>query len=509
MALGLKISQKGLLLVAVPSVFEIVFVVILTSLLTQAEHEADVEARSKEIIACANELTRTTVDATTAAGAYRITMNPLFSARSELAMEMTRRNTAKLKQLLRSKPNRMKDIKEIEKLTSDLLRVVNNLQSKDSSDEVTGLAGFIGRGRQFQSINRLVNQLGVVTKSVIAEEVKLEMESPKQKARMRYRIRMVLFGGVIFNVVMAIVLAYYFSRSVTKRLLVVRENTERLASRQKLVPAVGGTDEIAELDSAFHKAASRLEELEDFKKQLIGIVSHELKTPLSSMQVNLALMSHGATGELPEKAKRKVALLESNTNRLIRLINDLLDIEKMEAGKFELELKDCSLSEIIKVSLDAVSEFASKQEVTISFDETELLVHADNDRIVQVLINFLSNAIKYSEPKSDVRVCVNELTAENLVEVSVIDKGRGIPVEFVGKVFDRFQQVEKSDEKAKGGTGLGLAIAKAIIEEHGGKIGVSSALGEGSTFWFRIRRAESKPDASVALKVSEDQAELR
>lgn len=490
MALGLKISQKGLLLVALPSVFEIIFVVILTTLLTQAEHEADAEAHSKEIIACANELTRTTVDATTAAGAYRITMNPLFTERSELAMEMTKRNTLKLKQLLRDKPGRMQDIRDIEKLTSSLMRVVNNLQASDGSDESPGLAGFIGRGRQFQSINRLVNQLGVVTKSVIAEEVKVEQESPKQKARMRYRIRMVLFGGVTLNVVIAIMLAYYFSRSVTKRLLVVRENTERLASRQKLVPAIGGIDEIAELDEAFHKAASRLEELEEFKKQLIGIVSHELKTPLSSMQVNIALMSSGATGELPEKAQRKVSVLESNTNRLIRLINDLLDIEKMEAGKFELELRNCRLSEIVQTSIEAVSEFALKREITLSFDGTDIPVYADHDRIVQVLINFLSNAIKYSEPKSEVKIEIHELSESREVEVKVIDKGRGIPSEFVEKVFDRFQQVDKSDEKVKGGTGLGLAIAKAIIEEHGGAIGVKSTLGEGSTFWFRIKKTD-------------------
>ncbi len=496
MGIGLKIGQKGLLLVALPSVFEIVFVIFLTSLLNQAEHQAEVEAHSKAIIACANDLTRGTVDSTTAAGAYKITNNPLFAQRADMALDTVRNDAEKLRKLLKDKPHRLKDLENVQSLIADLNRVVSAFKAPSDPDEIPTLQTVVGRGQQFRAISTLVKNLGVTTNSLIADELKIEKESPKQKARTRQQIRLVLFGGVAFNVVLAFVLAAYFSRSVTRRLLIVRENTERLAQRQELVPLIGGVDEIADLDAAFHKAASRLKELEQFKQQLIGIVSHELKTPLSSMQVNIALMSSGAVGELNERATKKLGVLESNVVRLIRLINDLLDIEKMESGKFELILKDCNLATIIETAVDATTEFVTARQVELLIPQTNLVVHADQDRLVQVIVNFISNAAKYSEPASKIRIELSE--HEDFVELAVVDSGRGIPESHLDKIFDRFQQVDKTDETEKGGTGLGLAICKAIIEQHeGGKIGVRSKLGEGSSFWFRVKKVP--PEAQLLL----------
>ncbi|MBX9685494.1 MAG: CHASE3 domain-containing protein [Candidatus Obscuribacterales bacterium] len=489
MGFGLKIAQKGLLLVALPSLFEVAFVLILSNLLSQAEQEAALEAHSKEVIACANNLTRATIDATTAAGAYKITGNDLFAQRSDLACEGARRHVDRLRELLKNKTERLKDLRSVERLTNQLYKVVDGFKNNANPDEVPSLATIIGRGEIFRELNRLVNQLGVVTNSLIADELRVEFESPLQRARTREHIKYVLFGGVVLNVVLAFFLALYFSRSVTRRLLIVRENTERLARRQLLVPAIGGTDEISDLDAAFHKTAKRLEELEQFKQQLIGIVSHELKTPLSSMQVNIAIMSEGVAGELPEKAKQKVRVLETNVNRLIRLINDLLDIEKMESGKFELLIKDCRLSDLLNSACEAVAPLAEEKKIRIDIPEITFTVPADHDRILQVLLNLLSNAIKYSQANSVITVKVEE--SSEFLELKVIDQGRGIPESHISKIFDRFQQVEKTDETVKGGTGLGLAIARAIVEEHGGAIGVESKLGQGSTFWFRLPKQKA------------------
>lgn len=488
MVFGLKISQKGLLLVALPSIFELAFVLILVCLLNQAEQEAAVEAHSKAVIACVNDLTRGTIDATTAAGAYKIMQNQVYAQRADLAVEAVKTYETKLQELLKGNPDRLKDLRNVSELVDQLFNVVSMLKAPEAgAADAPTLEGLVGRGQKFKALNVLVAKLGITTNALIADELKVQLESPVQKARTRETIKRVLIGGVAFNIILAFVLAIYFSRSVTKRLLIVRENTERLARRAELVAEIGGSDEIADLDSAFHKAANRLEELEQFKQQLIGIVSHELKTPLSSMQVNIALMRNGVTGELPEKAEKKVRVLESNVGRLIRLINDLLDIEKLESGKFELIIRDCKLKNIIETSLDATSEFALNRRIELIVPETELILNADQDRIVQVLINFLSNAIKYSKEESQVIVELAEV--EDFVEVRVKDSGRGIPATHLEKIFDRFQQVEKSDETEKGGTGLGLAISKAIIEQHpGGKIGVDSTPGEGSTFWFRIKK---------------------
>ncbi len=490
MAAGLKIAQKGLLLVALPSLFELLFVFVLIGLLTQAERELEIEAQSKAVIACANRLTRATIDATTAAGAYKISSNKIFALRSDMAVESSKKQVEELKALLKHKPSRLQDLEALDKLTDELLKVVTSLKAESGSGgELPSLASLVGRGKQFQSLNTLVNQLGIVTNSVIADELKIEIQSPKQRAKTRQQIRIVLFAGLAFNIVLAFMLASYFSKSISKRLLIVRQNTERLAQRQELIAPIGGVDEIADLDAAFHKAAVRLAELESFKRQLIGIVSHELKAPLSAMQMNVALMNSGATGELPEKARKKVTSLESNIERLICLINDLLDIEKMEAGKFELEMSACRAVEITSAAVESVAALASAKNISIKNNAGKHCVYADRNRIQQVLINLLSNAIKYSNDAQVVEIELEEIGG--CIEFRVKDRGRGIPETHIDKIFDRFQQVEKADESEKGGSGLGLAICKAIIKEHGSDLGVRSKQHEGSTFYFRLKKCDS------------------
>jgi signal transduction histidine kinase len=180
-------------------------------------------------------------------------------------------------------------------------------------------------------------------------------------------------------------------------------------------------------------------------------------------------------------------MAEANSQRLIRLINDLLDIEKMEAGKLELAPQATPVQPIIDQSIAAVNDFAAQNHVTIETASTDAWVNADSDRVVQVLINFLSNAVKYSDKDSTVTIAC--LATDGAVEIRVIDRGRGIPPEFTEKIFDKFQQVDAKDKREKKGTGLGLAICKAIVEQHGGTIGVESAVGEGSTFWFTLPAA--------------------
>ncbi|MBX9692877.1 MAG: PAS domain-containing sensor histidine kinase, partial [Cyanobacteria bacterium] len=234
---------------------------------------------------------------------------------------------------------------------------------------------------------------------------------------------------------------------------------------------------------------SERREVERLKKEFVSTVSHELRTPLTSIRGSLTLLSVGAIGKLPEQAQKVVAIAERNTIRLIGLINDILDIEKLEAGKLDMVFDNTSISDILERSEQSVSSFASNNGVKLEILPSDALVFADGDRIVQVLVNLLSNAIKFSENGQTVTVVVEN--AAGFVQVKVIDRGRGIPEKFKKLLFQRFQQVEASDAKKKGGTGLGLAICKGIIEQHGGQIGVESQEGKGSTFWFRVPPAKT------------------
>ncbi|HEY9869273.1 MAG TPA: ATP-binding protein [Candidatus Obscuribacterales bacterium] len=227
-------------------------------------------------------------------------------------------------------------------------------------------------------------------------------------------------------------------------------------------------------------------EVEKLKKEFVAMVSHELRTPLTSIRGSLGLLAAGKLGQLPDKALRAVTIAERNTVRLTSLINDILDLEKLEAGKMEMHFQDVLLKTVIDRSIESVKVFAEQSEIALQVqpDGISRAIQADPDRLVQVLVNLLSNAVKFSPRGSAVTISVEE--SPGWATVVVLDRGRGIPEAFKERVFERFQQVEQSDAKKKGGSGLGLAICKAIVEQHGGQIGVDSEEGKGSRFWFRL-----------------------
>jgi PAS domain S-box-containing protein len=242
---------------------------------------------------------------------------------------------------------------------------------------------------------------------------------------------------------------------------------------------------------------SERREVERLKKEFVSTVSHELRTPLTSIRGSLTLLSVGALGGLPEQAMKVVHIAERNTIRLIGLINDILDIEKLEAGKMDMVFQDVDITSVLERSVESVKTFADNNGVVLEMVPSHIHVNADGDRLVQVIVNLMSNACKFSPKGATVTVRVDEIP--NWIEVKVIDRGRGIPAKFKNLLFQRFQQVEASDAKRKGGTGLGLAICKGIIEAHGGTIGVDSEEGKGSVFWFRIPPAQA---AAIEKKVS-------
>lgn len=501
MAIKLKIFHKGILLVALPSLFQIVFVVTLSNLLQKAESEASDASHSKEVIACAMSLTRISVEAAMTGASLGVASTPETEARARFVMKAADVEVGRLAVLCAKSGDQRRTIKRIQELVKILFETMKSMEQNSGN----GFEGILGQRSNIMKIRVIAIKLDAALNKVIADESAAEEESGNKAQQIRQLARQLVWVALFVNISLAGVLALYFTKSVASRLLIVRENTGRLARKQQLVPSIEGDDEIAELDQAFHKAADELKELEQFKQQLIGIVSHELKTPLSAMQVNIALMAGGITGELPDKAKQKVKILDSNVNRLIRLINDLLDIDKLEAGKFELVIKPNSTLRIIESSIESVRAFAEERSVRIEFidSDQELMVEADFDRIVQVVVNLLSNAVKYSPEASAIQI--ETLPIEDIVEFRVTDSGRGIPESHTGKIFDRFQQVESSDSKEKGGTGLGLAICKAIVEQHGGTISVHSTFGKGSTFFFRLKKANvSGVDGPTAINVGEE-----
>lgn len=243
---------------------------------------------------------------------------------------------------------------------------------------------------------------------------------------------------------------------------------------------------------------SERKRMEQMKNEFVSTVSHELRTPLTSIKGALGLIRSGVTGELPEKLSSMLDIAYNNSDRLVRLINDILDIEKIEAGKMDFHKLPLDLVPLIEESLEANREYAKTHRVVYRF-QTEIdaaRVEGDHDRLIQAMTNLLSNAAKFSPQGGCVEIRLAQINNEFRVEVQ--DKGAGIPVAFRSKIFSKFSQADGSDTRQKGGTGLGLNITQAIIEQHLGKIGFEGGEGAGTTFYIELPCfRESDPEAST------------
>jgi two-component system, OmpR family, sensor histidine kinase VicK len=270
--------------------------------------------------------------------------------------------------------------------------------------------------------------------------------------------------------------------------------------------------------------------LEKMKDEFVSVVSHELRTPLTSIRASLGLLLTGKLGELPEAGQQFVEIAVNNSDRLVRLINDILDLQRLESGKITLTQVSCDLADLMSHAVEVMAGMAEQANVSLYNFPLPVAVWVDPDRLLQTLTNLLSNAIKFSTPGSPVWLTAHlesatqpaslrlnsthpqdlrksaqtnppeleelggeggspnpvKIPAKSYVRVAIHDHGRGIPAEKLESIFGRFQQVDASDARQQGGTGLGLAICRSIVLQHGGRIWAESNLGEGSTFFLTL-----------------------
>jgi PAS domain S-box-containing protein len=225
-------------------------------------------------------------------------------------------------------------------------------------------------------------------------------------------------------------------------------------------------------------------QIERMKDEFVSVVSHELRTPLTSIHGSLGMLASGLLPTDSEQGKRLLQIATDSSERLVRLINDILDIERIESGKTKMEPQICDIVDLITQAVNVMQPLADKAGVTLSICAVSGQVLADCDRIVQTLTNLLSNAIKFSSAGSTVWLGAQQEGDEVLLTVK--DTGRGIPTDKLESIFERFQQVDSSDSRNHDGTGLGLAICRSIMQQHGGRIWAESTLGEGSTFYVTL-----------------------
>jgi PAS domain S-box-containing protein len=239
----------------------------------------------------------------------------------------------------------------------------------------------------------------------------------------------------------------------------------------------------------FHDVTER-RTVERIRDEFTSVVSHELRTPLTSIRGSLGLLESGVLGPLPERAQRMTQIAVENTDRLVRLINDILDLERLDSDGLQLRQSTCDAEQLIARATEGLLSAAVAAGVRLAVDTAPAAFEADADRVIQTLTNLIGNAVKFSPRGGTVQI--SSVRRSDEILFTVRDSGRGIPADSLESIFGRFQQVDSTDSRQSGGTGLGLAICRSIVELHGGRIWACSGVGQGSTFSFVIPAADEQ-----------------
>ena len=386
------------------------------------------------------------------------------------------------------------------------------------NNEVKGKAYDAGSDRQFCMVKPLFNQerchachdkskrvLGIL-------DVCLNMNSARQ--RMAKNRDIMRAGGItgavaailVTSAALTLLLALLVGRPVSRMIKAIREvENGNMNARVELATQ----DEFGVMGRSFNSMIDTIHKLNEMKDDFISIVSHELRTPLTSIKYFAEVMLERVGSIEPARQQKYLRVINEETDRLTRLINDLLDLQKISAGKFKWKLEEIRLDQVVRNTVQTFSGAGAARNVQLisQVDPGLPIVLGDYDKIVQLIANLLSNAIKFTRAGS--RVIVTAERGEDpalitdhrfraYVKVSTTDEGIGIAPENLEKIFEKFQQVEDHFTRSQGGTGLGLSICKEIVLHHGGKIWVESKVDVGSTFSFTIPYEEKRQGENLA-----------
>lgn len=479
-----SLLKKALILIAVPLAFELLLLGTLNHLLDTAEREARQAEHIEKVIALAKEVMQNFYNVGFAYIAYDARTVPYF--KKHLVTECARIKPAieALRGEVKDNPAYLNTVVAIDDEISKMLQIVyENVQLIEAGGRMNVMEAL----RMQQQLDRMVAALDriIVSEQEKQKNLKKQGMSGAQKAE-QYKalVRMALLAGTIVSILLALLLAIVFHQGTTRRLGALMVNMSRFKEHEPLRPVLAGDDEIARIDRVFHQMADALTQAARQKQEFVDMISHDLRTPLSAVQAALAVLSTGSWGQLNEKGLKKVSTAEDNIRRSIGLINNLLDLERMESGTFDLSVRTYQLSPILESCADSVSQLAERKNIAVRTATTDAVVEVDEGRISQVILNLLGNAVKFSPPESEIKI--DAIEKGRLIEVRVTDMGPGIPPDHKKLIFERFHQVPGDEEAKAQGTGLGLAICRLIVEAHGGTIGVDSEVGKGSTFWFSV-----------------------
>lgn len=487
----LSLLHKGLILVAIPLCFELAIFSTLLSLQNDMAQEAARIDKARQIADTVNKVTHRLVlmenaehlhSPAQALKEIRVHSDMMFKYFDTLET-LTAGNTTP------GYTDAPKIINKSRQALTAALRVVDEIRAYLASNNTDPNSAFANMDtKEAARVFRVkfnVHLKAFVESGIyeMAANSAREIDTDKT-SEMRAKTIFLIKCAVALSALIGIIGALTYSRHLIKRLEVVVQNAGKLGARKPLSKAIGGNDEISDLDRAMHQAADTIAHLERAREEIIGMVSHDIRSPITTIKCTSEALDIKLEESLDERDKQLLKTIDNNCDRILRISRDLLDMQKLDAGMLTIQSEKMNLKVCVEAAIESVQGLLGNRQLTIETKLQDLDAFGEEGRIEQVVTNFLSNAIKHSPRKSAIQVELYRASDVKFAYISVTDKGPGIPPDMQSIIFERFQQLD--DEQASRGTGLGLAICKALIELHGGKIGVENVEPHGSKFWIKL-----------------------
>ena len=477
------VLQQGLILVALPLIFQTGILLCVNQQILRSEEIAGRARRLSDSIMAGQFIRINMVRASLAQAIYVFTGRERSQQLAERIFSEIDDQFAHIQAAAADDPEEARITKETRRMFASQRARILNVKPSDSPQDMVKLF------EDMTEVNARSLEAWKLRRDGTrrAREEKARLEGMEDTLRdSAQTVSETLGWSILANLLLAVGLLTLFNSNISKRLHILVNNASKLGKRERLQEVVRGADEFASLDLCLHHAAVQIEEASAQRASMMASLAEEMRAPLRDSQARLQLFENLSIAVLPDRCRNYLTKSQRNIERVLTLIENLLTIESLSTGRVHLITTSCDTSKVAEEALATVLSLAQKKNIHLLNECVSVNISADREKLIQVLVNLLGNAIKFSPAGTSIRVTCQP--AKELVRLAVRDEGPGMDEETRRNVFEKFYQAQT--EQKEQGFGLGLAICKLIVESHGGTIGVESALGAGTTFWFELPKSQ-------------------
>jgi len=472
----MKIWQRGALLISLPIIIDGFGLILMYDAVVKSQAALEYERKQVLLLQAVNQLFTSFVGSAGLLASAAMSDDQSREKKGLTVLAASRAHLATVRQLCvgDANMNAMANALE-EKGFVPLEQFITEQQNEQTS--VHGLVAFKRVKKAFQQAGR-ANDICLRLVDYQNHEHDQALKRQSESAKNLYHV---LFGLAAINIAGGFLALTIFYENIAKRVRALVAKAERLPTLTDCGERLTGNDEFVQIDSALHGALDRLIEAKQFKTNLISMVAHELRSPLTSIGIAAELLIHSPKSELNQHSQERVGRISTNVDHLIKVINEFLEVEKMQSSELVLHFEPVQTLSLIGEVFDSLSELAASKQVRLTKSGADIVISCDRQKTIQVLINLVTNAIKFSPADSEISVDVSH--EDDLARIEVRDRGPGVSQELQERLFTKFAQgTTPTDAK---GSGLGLFVSKMFIESQGGNMGYVAG-DQGSIFWFTL-----------------------